>query len=233
MICLILKAISELCTFEFFDSIKDYYKILRVEKNAPQEEIKKSYRVLAHHFHPDKNQDNTFATEYFLEIQEAYEVLSSPAARHAYDRERRIAGMDRSNEVFVTPQALLRQAQKLAEDVRRMTAYRIDIPWLNAAVVYLLSNQHLAILTQPGLLPLRHAFLKEVIAALKGLHFPYEEAITTAVTRLVVADVAAKREWDIFFADQKRKYIFQKAVPWFAVFITIGLCLLMYWYGNK
>lgn len=218
--------------WEYLHFIKDYYKILRVAKTAPQEEIKKSYRALAHHFHPDKNPDNTFATDYFLEIQEAYEVLSQPASRGAYDQERRIAGLDRSNEVFVTPQALLYQAHKLSEDVRRMSAYRMDIPWLNVALIYLLSTQHLAILAQPGLFPLRHAFLKEVLAAMSVLHYPYEGKIIHSLTNLAAQDEEAQIVWSTFLNGQKRKYLFQRMIPWLAVLITLGLCLLMYWYGS-
>lgn len=168
-----------------------------------------------------------------MEIQEAYEVLSLPAARQAYDRERRLSGLDRNNEVFATPQSLLRQAQKLAEDVRRMTAYRIDIPWLNLALMSLLSKPHLAILTEPGMLPLRHAFLREVLTAVKVLHYPYDNIIIGAVSQLVASDSVSQKEWEIFMAEQKRKYIFQRSIPWLAVFVTTVLCLLMYWYGKK
>ena len=64
---------------------KDYYKILGVDKNASQDDIKKSYRKLAMKYHPDRNQDNKEAEEKFKQITEANEVLSDPDKRKKYD----------------------------------------------------------------------------------------------------------------------------------------------------
>ncbi|HSD64092.1 MAG TPA: J domain-containing protein [Ignavibacteriaceae bacterium] len=65
---------------------KDYYKILGVEKDATQEEIKKAYRKLALKYHPDRNPDNKQSEEKFKEITEANEVLSDPEKRKKYDQ---------------------------------------------------------------------------------------------------------------------------------------------------
>jgi molecular chaperone DnaJ len=65
---------------------KDYYEILGVEKDADEATVKKSYRVLAHKFHPDKNQNSKEAEEKFKEISEAYAVLSDSNERAACDR---------------------------------------------------------------------------------------------------------------------------------------------------
>ena len=65
---------------------KDYYKILGVDKKAPQDEIKKAYRKLAVKYHPDKNPGNKEAEVKFKEIGEANEVLSDPEKRKLYDQ---------------------------------------------------------------------------------------------------------------------------------------------------
>lgn len=65
---------------------RDYYKILGVDRNASEKDIKKAYRKLAREFHPDKNPDNKKSEEKFKEINEAYEVLGTPENRSKYDQ---------------------------------------------------------------------------------------------------------------------------------------------------
>jgi curved DNA-binding protein len=65
---------------------KDYYKILGVERNADDKEIKKAFRKLAQQYHPDKNPGDKAAEAKFKEINEAYTVLSDPDKRSKYDR---------------------------------------------------------------------------------------------------------------------------------------------------
>src|SRR5216683_2561649 len=64
---------------------RDYYEVLGVSRNASDEELKKSFRRLAKQYHPDANKEQGAETR-FIEINEAYEVLSDPQKRAAYDR---------------------------------------------------------------------------------------------------------------------------------------------------
>src|ERR1700754_811013 len=67
---------------------RDYYEVLGVTKNAAEDEIKKAYRKLAMKHHPDRNQgdDAKKAEERFKEAKEAYEMLTDPQKRAAYDQ---------------------------------------------------------------------------------------------------------------------------------------------------
>lgn len=65
----------------------DYYKILQVERNAKDDDLKKAYRKLAMKWHPDKNPNNKKEAEAkFKQISEAYDVLSDPQKRAVYDQ---------------------------------------------------------------------------------------------------------------------------------------------------
>jgi len=66
--------------------MKDYYKILNLEKNASKEDIKKAFRKLAHEHHPDKNKGDAGSEQKFKEASEAYSVLSDDNKRAQYDR---------------------------------------------------------------------------------------------------------------------------------------------------
>src|SRR5918999_5186281 len=63
---------------------RDYYDILGVPRGAGDEDIKRSFRKLAQQWHPDVN-TSTEADTRFKEINEAYQVLSDPQRRQAYD----------------------------------------------------------------------------------------------------------------------------------------------------
>jgi curved DNA-binding protein len=65
---------------------KDYYKVLSVDRDASQEEIKKAYRKLAVKYHPDKNAGDKTAETKFKEVAEAYEVLGDLEKRKQYDQ---------------------------------------------------------------------------------------------------------------------------------------------------
>ena len=74
------------------NSKRDYQEVLGLSKNASEADIKKAFRTLAKKYHPDINKEPG-AEEKFKEINEAYEVLSDPKKKQAYDQFG-FAGMD-------------------------------------------------------------------------------------------------------------------------------------------
>lgn len=68
-------------------ALDNYYKMLGVAENATEAEIKKGYRRMAMKYHPDKHNNSAVSNEIFKKVQGAYEVLSDPAKRTAFDKQ--------------------------------------------------------------------------------------------------------------------------------------------------
>jgi len=67
-------------------SKRDFYEVLGVGRDAGEREIKKAYKRLAMKFHPDRNQDDPDTAEKFKEVKNAYEILTDPQKKAAYDQ---------------------------------------------------------------------------------------------------------------------------------------------------
>jgi len=106
---------------------KEYYNILGVSPQATDDEIRKAYRRLALEWHPDRNPENPKAAERFLEISEAYAVLSDSSKRWEYDQVRkantwsdfRYSRNDLFRDMFVNPEASA-VFEELAREFARM-----------------------------------------------------------------------------------------------------------------
>jgi molecular chaperone DnaJ len=68
--------------------MKDYYSILGVDENTSPNDIKQTYRQLAHKYHPDRNPGDIESENKFKSISEAYQVLTDPHKRQQYDQVR-------------------------------------------------------------------------------------------------------------------------------------------------
>ncbi|MDR5658459.1 DnaJ domain-containing protein [Serpentinicella sp. ANB-PHB4] len=79
--------------------MKDYYKILEIKQDATEADIKKAYRQLAKMWHPDVNKPPG-AQGKFVEISEAYEILSNPKSRAQYDQIKRNNSYEKAHHDF-------------------------------------------------------------------------------------------------------------------------------------
>lgn len=114
--------------------LKDYYYFLGVRPEASEEEIKKAYRKLSLKYHPDKNIGDDFFADRFREIQEAYENLTDPVKRKAFDDS--FERMRRSSFTTLPPEIVKFHANK----IRAMKGEEIILTWntKNANVVKIL-----------------------------------------------------------------------------------------------
>ncbi|KAI9183772.1 uncharacterized protein BJ171DRAFT_464602 [Polychytrium aggregatum] len=83
--CVFLLVVLALC-LQLVCAGTDYYKILGVDRSATKKAIKKAYKELSIKYHPDKNPGDKVAEAKFIELAEAYEVLTDEEKRRIYDR---------------------------------------------------------------------------------------------------------------------------------------------------
>jgi molecular chaperone DnaJ len=108
--------------------MKDYYKILEVEENASDDDIKKSYRTLSKKYHPDMNPDGA---EKFKEIAEAYEILGDKTKRAQYNTSKSnpYAGtpfQDIFNSMFNQQNPNVRQRKSVPDKIIKLQVSPID-----------------------------------------------------------------------------------------------------------
>ena len=102
--------------------MKDYYYFLGIPQNASSEDIKKAYRKLSLKYHPDKNENDTFFSDRFKEIKEAYETLMDDGRRKLYDQN--LSSQQRNVKSILPPKIKSFSASKIRAKVgEEITVY--------------------------------------------------------------------------------------------------------------
>lgn len=99
--------------------MKNYYQILGIKPNATDDEIKRSYRVLAKKYHPDVNPGDASAASKFADINEANAVLSDPQQRAEYD-----AKLREANAPHPSQEEIIARQRAQAQEAARQAAFR-------------------------------------------------------------------------------------------------------------
>lgn len=122
--------------------LKDYYGILGIETSATLPEIKQAYRRLAQQYHPDKNNNEPYASAQFTDIKEAYEVLTHPGRKEKYLQQRwynQSIG-NRKKQDVITPVNVLKQVLELDRYVSLLDVHRMDRQRLTDYILEIISD---------------------------------------------------------------------------------------------
>lgn len=114
--------------------MKNYYYFLGINPNSTDKEIKHAYRKLSNKYHPDKNNQDAFFTQRFLDLKEAYDVLSDHQKRQLYDAN--YSQFQRGVKTQATPKI----TQFRSNQIRATLGQKIVLSWFteNADLVKLL-----------------------------------------------------------------------------------------------
>jgi curved DNA-binding protein CbpA len=215
--------------------LKDYYRALEVSPTSTIEEIKKAYRRLAFRYHPDTNPDSKYSTARFNEIQEAYVVLSSKEKRRRYDEERWLAGMgNRSKEqANITPDWILREAQKLNKHMAVIDTYRMSHSALHQYILLLLSNEHLAILEKESTKEINKQIVQTLLTATSKLKYIYMADVANVLKAIPGIDGELLKETDEQVRLSKKLEKNSNMFPLLLVAIAVVLVIIMYFWSKR
>jgi curved DNA-binding protein CbpA len=214
--------------------LKDYYSILEIETSATYAEIKKSFRRLAQQYHPDKNNNDPYASSRFTEIKEAYEVLTNPAKKEYYLQQRwyNQSINRRKTQGIITPVAVLKQALELEKYVSTLDVYRMDKEGLKQYILALVPNSAIEQLKKFN----EPETVKEIISVLlktiTALPKKSTDEIILRLKNLAESDPASFQEIEIFSARTSKKHKQEKYSLIIILTITLLLCLLIYLAGR-
>lgn len=214
--------------------LKDYYGILGIEPSATILEIKKAYRKLAQQHHPDKNNNDPYASVQFAEIKEAYEVLTNPAKKNYYLQQRWYAQSigKRKTQNVITPATVLKQALELEKHVSTLDVFRMDKGGLKDYILVLLADsiiEKLKSFQEPETIK---EIVTTVIKAIHPLPKAFTGNIVTQLKKLAAGNEPAARQIQQFVQKTEAKNRREKYSLIIIIAVTTTLCLIIWLAGR-
>ncbi len=214
--------------------IKDYYNILQLESSATQQEIKKAFRILAQQYHPDKNQNDPYASAQFTEIKEAYEILTNPAKKEYYLQQRwynQSIGK-RKRQGVVTPVFVLKQALELEKYVSTLDAFRMDKEGLKQYVLGLLPDGTIEQLKKFNEVDTNGQIISTILRAMHPLPKQFVNDIIPQLYKLSEGNEIAGQQLSTFIQKTEKNNRREKYSLIIIIATTMILCLLIYLAGH-
>ena len=214
--------------------LKDYYQLLELEPSATLSEIKKSYRRLALQYHPDKNNNDPYASAQFTAIKEAYEVLSDPSKKEYYLQQRwydQSIGKRKTQDV-ITPVTVLKQALELEKYISTLDVFRMDKGGLQQYILGLIPDATIEQLKKFNEPDINRQLITTILKAMQPLPPLYVKDIIEQLNKLAGSDETARQQLTSFTERTAKKNRREKYSLVIIIAATAFLCLLIYLAGR-
>jgi molecular chaperone DnaJ len=210
--------------------LKDYYIILEVPPSASLDEIKKAYRRLALVYHPDKNNNDAYASGRFAEIKEAYETLSNTNLKDQYLQQRWYARSmgKRSAQGPVTPESILKQLLELDKYVRLLDVHRMDQEGLHHYLEELLSEETIQQLNNFNQPEINKEIILITLNTTHPLAYKLIPGITTRLKKLQIKDDKIHEKIDRFVQARKTSDFWEKRKIWLILIFVVIICSIIF-----
>ena len=214
--------------------VKDYYKILEVAPNASGQEIKQAFRRLAQRYHPDKNAGSKASEAQYLEIQEAYKILSNPQQREAYNYKRwylRSTG-ESFTKPALTPAAIWEESRLLQRYVAEMNLFHIPYDAVSLHIRQLLTAQAIQLLHEYNDVAVNRDIVQQLLSAATPLPQRYFIPIADLLLQVAAHDSAAQHHIQQALREKKQRHTWDRYKWVLVVVVTAFICWLIYWVGK-
>ena len=213
--------------------IKDYYQILRIGPHASQEEIKKSFRKLAHAYHPDKNPGSDVLTAYYVEVQEAYQVLSNPISKKIYDKERSRLGETVSTKpIIISESNIIQEVLKIEDSLYSRYNIEVNKTLVHDFLCFLLSPEHIHEIQKESGFSSNALIIEKIISIAQKMPFRFFEEIQPSLLLLTFKNTTLQQRIIQQRKILKARDLFNKYLPLIIIFATLLLCVAMYLYAK-
>lgn len=209
-----------------------YYQILEIPADADLLTIKKSFRRLAMQYHPDKNDGNNFSQAHYLLIQQAYQILSDPEQRKAYDTELWLAQKQSFYQgTTVSPALMIKRLQRLAEAVLVQKRFFVLEDHLTAFLLDAMNEINMSVFQAKANKSEQEAFADYILFLSKDLPKTFRDQVFERL-RHTLGQQLEDIDFKISSIQQQKRTAdwYQKNIFWLLLAIGILLCLLMYFY---
>jgi curved DNA-binding protein CbpA len=210
--------------------LKDYYNILELSPSATLDEIKKSYRRLAHQYHPDKNENDPYAAAQFAEIKEAYEVLTHPVKKDYYLQQRwymQSTGK-RTGQAVTTPVTILHQMIELDKYSHGLDVHRMDKEGLYNYICTLLSDENIEKLNSFKEAAINKEIVFSAIKSGRLLSWPLAGQLADRLRKIDLDDESVIKKITDYERHARRENYWEKRKVWIVLLIALVLSVSIF-----
>ncbi|MFN5334052.1 MAG: J domain-containing protein [Bacteroidota bacterium] len=209
----------------------DYYAVLSLPQHANAEEVRRAYRKKVMDCHPDLYPEDPEKLRLFNTVKEAYETLTHPQKKEIFLQERwrrKAGGLSVEGKVF-SPSVYLKQCLAMNRQLAAMDVYRISEQQIIQQLSHLLSKDKMAALKEAKDPLMVSAVVEALLPCTRFLSLQPLRTIADVLMNVSGDDPRLQQKINKLIAEKKREHrqSFWK-IP-FIIFLTVLLCLLMYW----
>jgi len=213
--------------------VKDYYRILGVEPGTDIASIKKAFRKLAMQHHPDKTDITNENSSYYQELQEAYQTLTDPSMREQYLYNRWLEkSMGHTLDQALTANEILHLFIKAEQYLSITDHYRTNKNLLFHQVLNTFNKQRLSIILETNNQQMMMTTLQLAIQLCSRLDAKLSQELKTHFDELLIKSGSLNKRWDNLIVEKKQKESVEKWKLPFLVLITVGICIIIYFFSK-